>query len=64
MNPNQAAQILRNLLNVPAVKLVLHSADIAAGEQALQALHAAALRAPAPPKPAATPTPAPDAPPA
>jgi len=41
MTPQQAIQVLRNLLNVAPVKLLLNTPDICAAEQALQSLEKA-----------------------
>lgn len=36
MNPDQAIATLRTLLNIPAIKLLLPTQDIATAEKALQ----------------------------
>jgi len=41
MQPEQAIQILRSILNAAPVKLLLNTPDICAAEQALQALEKA-----------------------
>jgi len=41
MAPNQAIQVLRSVMNAPAVKLLLSSQDISVAEQAIQALEKA-----------------------
>jgi len=38
MTKEQAVQLLRSLINVPAIKLLLASPDIAAAEEALKVL--------------------------
>lgn len=38
MTKPEAIQILRTLLNLPAVKLILNSADIATAEEALKTI--------------------------
>ena len=44
MEPNQATQVLRSVLNAPAVKLLLSSQDISLAEQAIQALEKATAK--------------------
>ncbi len=41
MTKEQAIQVLRSVLNAPAVKLLLSSQDISMAEQAIQALEKA-----------------------
>ena len=41
MTKEQAIQVLRSVLNAPAVKLLLSSQDISVAEQAIQALEKA-----------------------
>ena len=46
MTKEQAIQVLRSILNAPAVKLLLNSADISMGEQAIQLLEKQETNAP------------------